>query len=134
VDRVHRRRLTGLRTSLNAGRWLPDRRLGLNQANQYLGLESQLFITDPMAEMAGSDRGWHGLTLSAARRGRARRLAGVRVFSSYGGWFSMRFSPLGSQRRGERVYAILDRWRAATETSNGEAARPVLGDGEGSLQ
>jgi hypothetical protein len=30
-------RLTGLRTSLNDGRWLPDRRLGLNQVNRYLG-------------------------------------------------------------------------------------------------
>jgi hypothetical protein len=37
MDRVHRRRLTGLRTSLNAGRWLPDQRLGLNQENWYLG-------------------------------------------------------------------------------------------------
>jgi hypothetical protein len=34
---VHRRWLTGLRTSLNASRWLPDQRLGLNQANRYLG-------------------------------------------------------------------------------------------------
>jgi hypothetical protein len=31
VDRVHRLWLTGLWTSLNAGRWLPDRWLGLNQ-------------------------------------------------------------------------------------------------------
>jgi hypothetical protein len=30
MDRVHRRRLTDLRTSLNVGRWLSDRRLGLN--------------------------------------------------------------------------------------------------------
>jgi hypothetical protein len=37
VDRVHQRRLTGLRTSLNIGRWLPDQQLGLNQANRYLG-------------------------------------------------------------------------------------------------
>jgi hypothetical protein len=36
VDRVHQRRLTGLRTSLNAGHWLTDQRLGLNQSNQYL--------------------------------------------------------------------------------------------------
>jgi hypothetical protein len=36
VDRVHQRRLMGLRTSLNAGRWLPDQRLGLNQSNQHL--------------------------------------------------------------------------------------------------
>jgi hypothetical protein len=31
------RQLTGLQTSLNAGHWLLDRRLGLNQANWYLG-------------------------------------------------------------------------------------------------
>jgi hypothetical protein len=37
VDWVHRRWLTGLWTSLNASRWLPDRRLRLNQLNRYLG-------------------------------------------------------------------------------------------------
>jgi hypothetical protein len=37
ADRVHRRRLTGLWTSLNTDRWLPDRRLKLNQSNRYLG-------------------------------------------------------------------------------------------------
>jgi hypothetical protein len=37
VDRVHRCRLTGLRTSLNVGRWLLDRWLRLNQSNRYLG-------------------------------------------------------------------------------------------------
>jgi hypothetical protein len=42
----------------------------------------------------------------------------------------MRCAPTGSQRRGERVYANLDRRRAETELSNSEAARPVLGDGE----
>jgi hypothetical protein len=36
VDHVHQRRLTGLRTSLNAGHWLPDRWLGWNQSNWYL--------------------------------------------------------------------------------------------------
>jgi hypothetical protein len=46
----------------------------------------------------------------------------------------MRFDPTGSQRRGERVYANLNRWRAATEPGNNEAARPVLGDGEGGLR
>jgi hypothetical protein len=40
----------------------------------------------------------------------------------------MRFAPTGSQRRGERVYANLNRRRAATEPGNGEAVRPVLGD------
>jgi hypothetical protein len=58
-------------------------------------------------------------------------LARVRVYSSYDGRFSMRFAPMGSQRRGERVYANLNRHRATTKPDNGEAARPVLGDGEG---
>jgi hypothetical protein len=40
-------------------------------------------------------------------------------FSSYGGWFSMRFAPTGSRRWGERDYANLNRWRAATEAGNG---------------
>jgi hypothetical protein len=79
---------------------------------------------DPMAEAAGSGRG---------RRGRARWLTGVRVFSSYSGQFSMMFAPTGSQRRGERVYANLNRRRAATKPDNGEAARPMLVDGEGGL-
>jgi hypothetical protein len=46
----------------------------------------------------------------------------------------MRFAPTGSQRRGEHVYANLNRRRAATEPDNGEAAQPVLGDGEGGLR
>jgi hypothetical protein len=46
----------------------------------------------------------------------------------------MRFAPTGSQRRGERVYANLNWWRAATKPGNGEAARPVLVDGEGGLR
>jgi hypothetical protein len=54
-----------------------------------------------------------GLALTAARHGRARRLAGVRVFSSYGSWFPMRFSTMGSQQRGERDYANLKQRRAA---------------------
>jgi hypothetical protein len=41
---------------------------------------------------------------------------------------------MGSQRRGERDYANLNRRRAATESGNGEATRPVLGDGEGGLR
>jgi hypothetical protein len=41
---------------------------------------------------------------------------------------------MGSQRRGERVYANLNRRRAAMEPDNSEAARPVLGDGEGRLR
>jgi hypothetical protein len=45
----------------------------------------------------------------------------------------MRFAPTRSQRRGERVYANLNRRRAATEPGNGEAARPVHVDGEGGL-
>jgi hypothetical protein len=39
-----------------------------------------------------------------------------------------------SQRQGERVYANLNRRRVATEPGNGEAARPVLVDGEGGLR
>jgi hypothetical protein len=46
----------------------------------------------------------------------------------------MSFAPTGSQRRGERDYANLNQRRAATELGNGEAARPVLGDGEGGLR
>jgi hypothetical protein len=41
---------------------------------------------------------------------------------------------MGSQRRGEHDYANLNRWRVATEPGNCEAARPVLGDGEGGLR
>jgi hypothetical protein len=67
------------------------------------------------------------------RTGR-HRLAKVWVFLSYGGRFSMRFSPTGSQRWGERVYANLNRRRAATKPGNGEAAQMVLVDGEGGLR
>jgi hypothetical protein len=86
---------------------------------------------DPTAEATGSGRGRRRLMLAVACRGRARRLTGVRVFSSYGGRFSIRFAPTGSQRRGEHVYANLNWRRAATKPGNGEAARPVLVDGEG---
>jgi hypothetical protein len=72
--------------------------------------------------------------LAAVRRGRAWELARVPVFSSYGGRFLMRFSPTGSQRRRERVYANLNRRRAATKPGNNEASRPVLVDGEVRLQ
>jgi hypothetical protein len=87
-----------------------------------------------MVEAAGSDWGQRRLALMAERHGRARRLTEVRVFSSYGGWFPMRFAPTGSQQRGEHDYANLNRRRAATEPGNNEAARPVLGDGEGSFR
>jgi hypothetical protein len=90
--------------------------------------------TDPTAEAAGSSRGRRRLTLVAACRSRAWRLTGVRVFSSYGCRFLMRFAPMGSQWRGERVYANLNQWRVATKPGNGEAARPVLLDGEGGLR
>jgi hypothetical protein len=50
------------------------------------------------------------------------------------GWFLMRFAPTGSQQWGERVYANLNRQRAAMKPGNGEAARPVLVDGEGGLR
>jgi hypothetical protein len=89
---------------------------------------------DPTTEVAGSGRGSGRLVLTAARRGQARRLIGVRVFSSYSGRFSIRFAPIGSQRQGECVYANLNRRRVATEPSNGEAARPVLVDGGGGLR
>jgi hypothetical protein len=69
----------------------------------------------------------------AARHGRAWWLAGVQGFSSYGGWFLMRFAPTGSQWRGERDYANLNWQRAAMGLGNSEAARSVLGNGEGGL-
>jgi hypothetical protein len=87
-----------------------------------------------MAEMAGSGRGRRQLALVGAHRGRARRLNRVRVFSSYGDRLLMRFAPTGSQQRGERVYPNLNRRRVATKPSNGEAARPVLINGEGGLR
>jgi hypothetical protein len=64
---------------------------------------------DPTAKAAGSGRGRRRLKLTAVRHIQAMRLTGVQVFSSYGGWFSMRFAPMESQRRGERVYANLNR-------------------------
>jgi hypothetical protein len=53
---------------------------------------------------------------------------------SYGGQFSIRFAPTGPERRGECVYANLNRQRVATKPGNGEAAWPVLVDGEGGLR
>jgi hypothetical protein len=52
---------------------------------------------DPTAEVARSGRGRRQLTLAVVRHGRAQRLTGVPVFSSYSGRFSMRFSPTESQ-------------------------------------
>jgi hypothetical protein len=72
--------------------------------------------------------------LTVVHHGTARRLTGVRVFSSYGGRFSMRFAPTKSQQRGERVYANLNRRRVIMKSGNGEAAQPVLVDGEGGLR
>jgi hypothetical protein len=46
----------------------------------------------------------------------------------------MRFAPIGSQRRGEHVYANLNWWRAATKPGNCEAAQLVLVNGEGGLR
>jgi hypothetical protein len=89
---------------------------------------------DPTTEVTDSGRGRRRLTLVTAHRSWAQLLAGVWVFSSYGGRFSIRFAPTGSQRWGERVYANINWWRAATKPSNGEAARPVLIDGGGGLQ
>jgi hypothetical protein len=96
MDRVRRHLLTGLRTSLNASRWLPERQLGLNQVNRYPGFKSRLFIIDLMVEAAGSGRVQRGLTLAAACHGRVRQLVRVRVFLSYGGRFPMRFAATGS--------------------------------------
>jgi hypothetical protein len=45
----------------------------------------------------GSFRWRRGRTLTAVRHGRAWRLTGVSVFSSYGDRFLMRFAPTGSQ-------------------------------------
>jgi hypothetical protein len=75
---------------------------------------------DPTAEAAGSDRGWRRLVFTVARHDQAQRLIGVRVFSSFGGRFSIRFALTRSQRRGERVYANLIQRRAATKLGNGE--------------
>jgi hypothetical protein len=88
---------------------------------------------NPMAEAAGSGRGRCRLTLTVARCGWARRLNGDQIFSSYSGWFSMRFAPTESQWLGECVYANLNRWRAAMKPGNGEAARPVHVNGVGGL-
>jgi hypothetical protein len=41
---------------------------------------------------------------------------------------------MGSQQRGDRVYANLNQWRAETKPDNGDVARPVLVDGEGGLR
>jgi hypothetical protein len=46
----------------------------------------------------------------------------------------MWFAPMGSQQRGECVYANLNRLRVATEPDNVEAAWPVLGDDGGDLR
>jgi hypothetical protein len=89
---------------------------------------------DLTAEAASSGRGRRRLMLAAVRHGRARWLTGVQAFSSYGGRFLMRFAPTESQRRGEHVYANLNRRRATTKPGNSDAARPVLVDGEGSLR
>jgi hypothetical protein len=86
---------------------------------------------DPTAEAASSGWGRRRLMLAAVHHGHARRLTEVWVFSTYGGRFSIRFATMGSQRRGERVYANLNQRRAATTPDNGEAAWSVLVHGEG---
>jgi hypothetical protein len=78
--------------------------------------------------------GWGGWLRPVARHSRAQRLTGVWVFSSHGGRFPMRFAPTGSQLRGELDYANLIRRRVATESGNGEAAWPMLGDGDDDLR
>jgi hypothetical protein len=84
--------------------------------------------------MASSGRGRRRLALAVACHGWARWLTGVRVFLSYSGRFWIRFAPMGSQRREERVYANLNWQREATKPGNGEVARSVLVDGEGGLR
>jgi hypothetical protein len=87
------------------------------------GSTTQIESSEPVSRLLISavhrrSNGWGGWLRPRAApsraHGRARRLAGVWVFSSYGGRFSMRFAPMGSQRRGERVYANLNRQRAVT--------------------
>jgi hypothetical protein len=90
--------------------------------------------TDLTAEAAGFARGRHWLTVAAVHHGWARRLAGVQIFSSYGGRFSIRFAPTRSERQRERVYANLNQRRAATKPGNSEAARPVPINGEDGLR
>jgi hypothetical protein len=89
---------------------------------------------DRTAEVAGSGRVWRRLMLTVVHRGRARWLTEVWVFSSYGGRFSMRFALTESQRWGECVYANHNWQRSTTKPGNGEAAWPVLVDGEGGLR
>jgi hypothetical protein len=66
----------------------------------------------------GFGQGRRGLTLTVACLGRAWWLAGVWVFSSHGGRFPMRFSPMGSQRRRNSIRPTLidggRQWSLAT--------------------
>jgi hypothetical protein len=90
--------------------------------------------TDPTAEVAGSGQGGVG--------SRSRR----RVAAERGGSPEFKFSwatVVGflnglllrdHSNEGERVYANHNRRRAATKPGNGEAARPVLIDGEDGLR
>jgi hypothetical protein len=85
--------------------------------------------------------GWGGWLRPGAARARARdgasRPSAVAHRSS--SFLELRwlvfneFAPTGSQRRGERDHDSLNRRRAETEPGYGEAARSVLGDGEGGL-
>jgi hypothetical protein len=96
------------------------------------GLMAQIERSEPLSRLlisavhhwSDGRGGW--LRPGAARHGWAWWLTEVWVFSSYGGQFSMRFAPTGSQRWGERDYANLNRRREATEPSNSEAARRCL--------
>jgi hypothetical protein len=56
------------------------------------------------------------------------------VVAERGGSLEFEFSPMRSQRQGEHVYANLNRRRVTMKPNNGEAARPVLVDGEGGLR
>jgi hypothetical protein len=80
---------------------------------------------DPTAEVVGSGQGQRRLTLVVARHSRARWLAGVRVFLSYGGRFFMRFAPMGSQRQqSPATVRQLGRCLSTLRVASGEASGP----------
>jgi hypothetical protein len=76
-----------------------------------------------MVKAAGSGRGQRGLALSAAHHVRARAAR-----------WSSSFLELRCSVSDEVCCYGRNRRRAATELGNGEAAQPVLGDGEGGLR
>jgi hypothetical protein len=111
VDRVHWCLLTSLRASLNVGRWLPDRWLGLNG-----------FVLDssaPMKSGAGRRHGrwwWGAPSLPCATL------------------FSKSKAPTRSRWWEVSVLTTYHGGDGPRTVSDGEAAQPVLGDGEGDLR